>query len=315
MSTKTHYFRIGLFVICTIVILVVGIIWVSLMAFGRKTILLETYIDESVLGLSVGSQVMQRGVEIGRVEKITFVPREYDMVHGGEAFNKYSKYVMVIMAIDTANFPEMPADLNVVRVIVQQWVRSGLRIKLAYQGITGIAYLEADYVDPARFVPMEIEWQPRNIYIPSAPSTLTNFTQAIDTVFQRLDRIDFEGIADSLDKTLTSLSKAVDDVRPAETRKELTGLISEFRQTNKLVQALMNTESREGTSIPEAIERFNKTLKLMDEFVLGQQSEFEEVVANIKRASANLRELTEYAKRYPSQVIFGPAPPRSEVVE
>ena len=34
----------------------------------------------------------------------------------------------------------------------------GFRVRLASQGLTGVAYLEADYLDPERNPPLEIDW-------------------------------------------------------------------------------------------------------------------------------------------------------------
>ena len=51
-------------------------------------------------------------------------------------------------------------------------VEKGLRVRLAPQGITGTSYLEIDYVDPAQPL-LPIDWTPDNVYIPSAPSTVT----------------------------------------------------------------------------------------------------------------------------------------------
>ena len=47
-------------------------------------------------------------------------------------------------------------------------------MRLAPQGITGTSYLEIDYVDPVPPI-LPIDWTPDNIYIPSAPSTVTTF--------------------------------------------------------------------------------------------------------------------------------------------
>ena len=279
---------------------------------------LETYIDESVQGLSIGSPVMQRGVQIGSVKEITFVPNEYPMYYGTEEYGKYGKYVMVIMAIERENFMDLPQDDMVAKTILNRLIEeNGLRLKLAYQGITGVAYVEADYVDPQRYEPMEIGWEPKRTYIPSAPSTLWSFTQSVDTILQKLDSIDFQATATLLDQTLDSINNAVADANIPATRQELVGLFSEIRETNKFVLMLMDESKGDesAVNIPQTIAQFNKTLKRMDDFVSGQQGEVEEVMANIKRVSANLRELTEYAKKYPSQVLFGSPPSRSEVIK
>ncbi len=55
-------------------------------------------------------------------------------------------------------------------------IEKGLRMRLAPQGITGTSYLEIDYVDPPPPV-LPIDWVPENIYIPSAPSTVTTRRQ------------------------------------------------------------------------------------------------------------------------------------------
>ncbi|MCK5172240.1 MAG: MCE family protein [Planctomycetes bacterium] len=317
MSTKTHHFKLGLFVISTVLMLIAGIIVLSAHLFVQDTLLLETYIDESVQGLSVGSPVMQRGVQIGTVKTITFVPQEYDMYYGTTEFFTYSKYVMVIMAIDRSTFPDMlePDDI---RLITKQWVASGLRLKLSYQGITGIAYVEADYVDdPQRYEPMKITWTPRNLYIPAMPSIFRSFTQSLDGIFETLDGIDFEGLAVTLNETLVSIKQLIAEAQIAETREDLAGLMADLRETNKYVQGLMDKSKgpEGGVSIPDAIAQFDRTLKRMEQFITAQQSEVEEIMANLRMASGNIRGMTETIKRYPSQLLFGDVPEPPEVAK
>lgn len=315
MNRKANYFKIGLFVTITLIILIIGIIVLSAGPLRRNELMMETYIDESVQGLSVGSPVMQRGVQIGRVEKITFVPDEYDMAYGTDEFVQYSKYVVVIMAINRTAFADV--DEERLSEIIQQYIDSGLRLKLAYQGITGIAYIDADYVDAKRYKPMTKTWEPKRLYIPSAQSTLTNFTEAIDTVFQRLDHIDFEQISVQLLDTLNALNKAIDEAQVASLHEELTGLITEIRQTNGVVLGLMDKSKGDmaAANIPDTIAQFNRTLKRLDNLVAGQHSEIEEIMSNLAKTSENLRDLTEYAKKYPSQILLGGPPPESEVVK
>ena len=375
MSTRANYFRIGVFVIAMTVVLVAGIIVLTSGVFGPESLLLETYIDESVYGLNIGSPVMQRGVQIGRVQRITFVPQEYDMPYDTENFSVFSKYVMVIMAVDRESFagatPEFAPE------IVKRWVKDGLRLKLSYQGVTGMAYVEADYMDPEKNPVMQIAWKPKRLYIPAAPSTLTSLTQSVGTAFETLDNINLVGIAESLNETLALLNrafkdadvpamrtealglmadlrkmsktvtglvdksqgdpddpvpvnfvavaqslndalkaaeKAIADARVAEVRTETLELVTQLKRTNEAVQKLMDDKAG-AAGIPQTIARFNNTLKRMDQFVSDQQSEFEDILADIKKATGNLRELTEHAKRYPSQVIFGAPPPHSEVAE
>ena len=317
MSTKANYLKIGVFVICTVIILVAGTIVLSAGVLKRDTLLLETYINESVQGLSVGSPVMRRGVQIGRVKEITFVTHvpEYGQSYGTQGFDTYSKYVMLVMAIDKSTFPPMP-EIEQIRAMVERWVQNGLRLKLSYQGITGIAYVEADF-DMGRYPPMKIGWEPKHIYIPSAPSMFVSFTQSIDRVFQRIDEIKFEELSESLKDTLDSIGTALKDARISKLREDLSGLIADLRETNRVVMGLMDESKGDQSqaSIPETIAQLNTTLEHLDQFMLGQQSELEEIVTNFKRLSANLLELTANLKKYPGQLFLSSPPPKSEVMK
>jgi phospholipid/cholesterol/gamma-HCH transport system substrate-binding protein len=74
---KLSYFKIGVFVISAIVIGVIGVVVLGAGAIFQKRSLIETYIDESVQGLDVGSPVKFRGVPVGRVEQISLTSAEY----------------------------------------------------------------------------------------------------------------------------------------------------------------------------------------------------------------------------------------------
>jgi paraquat-inducible protein B len=216
------------------------------------------------------------------------------------------------MAVDRSNFPLMASD-ETIASIVKGWVRNGLRLKLSYQGITGLSYIEADYVDPERFAEgdLEVTWTPKNIYIPAAPSLFKNLTQSIDLILQELNTIDFPGIAGSLTTTFSTVEDAVKGAEIPELRQEVVGLMADLRETNRLVVAMMDkTKSENGVNIPETIAQVNKTLKRLDKFVSTQQSEVEDILLNIRRTTDNLREFTENLKKHPASIIAGPpAPP------
>ncbi len=312
MSTKANYFKIGVFMIAVFAILAVGIIILSAGALTRDTLLLETYIDESVQGLSVGSSVYHRGVRIGTVKQITFLPMGYPdkMKYGSEAYEKYSRYVLVIMAVDRSKFPQ-DADDEVIWRIINGWVARGLRLKISYQGITGISYIEADYIDPERYADMELEitWEPMNVYIPATPSLYKNLTDSIDSILRTLNTIKFEEIAASLATTLKTLDKAVSDAQIPKIRAELVGLVADLRVTNEFVVGMLDkSKSPDGVNIPETIAQLDMTLRRLDKFAVAQKSEMGGITSNIRQITANLRDFTEKLKRYPGLVVGGPPP-------
>jgi phospholipid/cholesterol/gamma-HCH transport system substrate-binding protein len=79
MSIKANFFKIGLFVIFTCTLFMVGVVFWGAEAFNQEKYYAETYTDESVQGLTVGSQVFTRGVQIGEVAEIAFVSAIYDI--------------------------------------------------------------------------------------------------------------------------------------------------------------------------------------------------------------------------------------------
>src|ERR1044071_9832732 len=71
------YFKVGVFIITATVLFVTGIVLLGGGAFLKKKNTIETYIDESVQGLDVGSAVKFRGVPVGQVDQITLTSVEY----------------------------------------------------------------------------------------------------------------------------------------------------------------------------------------------------------------------------------------------
>ncbi len=66
-------------------------------------------------------------------------------------------------SVDTRRVGEGPS--------VDDAIRLGLRARIAAAGITGVYYVELDFVDPERFPAMGVPWEPRHTYIPAIPST------------------------------------------------------------------------------------------------------------------------------------------------
>jgi len=133
-------------------------------------------------------------------------------------------------------------------------VDKGLRLRLAPQGITGTSYLEMDYIDPPPPV-LQIFWTPRNVYIPSAPSTVTAIVNAAQDIMEKLHRVDFEATVDKInrllvttndrvasfdtkaltqraEKTLSKLDATLDGLQAKKVSDEATALLAELRASN-----------------------------------------------------------------------------------
>ncbi len=329
MSAKANYFKIGIFVISAAIITIIAIVFLGAGAIFKKKLIVETFIDGSVQGLDVGSPLKLRGVKLGNVEKITFVSEEYDFDRNSKEYFTYGHYICVKSAIEPSE--EMTEKEK--RLFIEKMIKNGLRIRLASQGITGMAYLEADFLDTKEYPPMKITWEPHDFYVPSVPSTITEFKESIDQILSKLEEINVQGITNSLEHILVSVNKVLDDARTANLTKQTGNLLAELRETNKRLGPLLSDASATMATIrritgdtekpmtqsltalgelPDIITQLKSTLRQFRYFVSGEEQNVAVSTENVRLITENLRDLTENAKRYPSQSLFGNPPPHSQ---
>jgi len=229
MSIKPNYFKIGVFVILACVLLVAAIVFFGSGLFSEDKIYLETYFDGSVSGLDIGAPVELRGVRMGQVEKITFAQREYEIELGSEDYFNYGNYVMVLASLDVAH---LPVDLTLEGRIknARQLTERGFRLRLASSLLTGKAYLQGDYLDPERYPVLEVPWEPKNIYISSAPGELSTMKQSIDGILARLEQVDTEKIGDLIEQILVSVNRAIEDANIPEISSKMKSLLADADQ-------------------------------------------------------------------------------------
>ncbi len=316
MSKQPNYFWIGLFVLGVLVLIVGGIVAVSADSMGGDAILMETYLNESVMGLSVGSELTHRGVPIGRIERITFVPTEYPMVVGSRDLERFGRYVMVVVAVDPKKVPTLGDAPELFRAMMEEQVQQGLRLKLSFQGITGMAVLETDYITIDRTSDLAINWEPKYIYIPSTPSLITSFTQAVDNVFRRLEKIDFEAVVTHIDDNLVTLEQTLQDLQMDEIRQTLITFVEDLSETNQQVQdVLTKAEGLADTEITQALEEFTSTLVRIERLVAFHEPDVDKILIDIRLIAANLKRLSESLKSDPAKLLLSAPPTRSEVVK
>lgn len=358
MSQKANYLIIGAFMIGAITLLAAAVIVLGAGALFRTTIAMETYINESVQGLEVGSPVKYRGVLIGNVDMIDFVRNVCSLPSGAPIEDDRRRYVYVRARIEPKKLgPRIARTQAEVNALAAR----GLRVRLASQGITGVAYLELDYVDPARNPPLDIEWEPSNLYLPSAPSTFMRFTDAVDTILRQvqsldvetlsrragdlltaaketLDSADVKGVSqevrrlegslarllderigplvDHADQLVAKLDRTTDDANVKALSGEAMAIASELRGTNRTAQELLRGMSQtvanvDGTTGQLATQA-GHVMKRLDRLLVTREQDLAAVLDNVRLITEHLKGLSGDAQRYPSQVLFGEPPTRTE---
>ncbi len=275
MSAEARYFRVGLFVFSGALLIGACAVVLGGQDLFKQEILLETYFDESVAGLEVGSPVKLRGVKVGTVSRIDFVGDYYDM-DPEKAASKRNRIVVLMKIVTGEEGVDAPESRQARQRRMQANIEEGLRLRLVSNLVTGIKSIEADILSPEDNPPMEITWTPRNLYIPSAPSAMAALTSAAERIFSRLENVEVDKVVENLDRLIVSLTALVGDSRGA-------------------VQEVKGTVMR--------------TRRILD----GSQYDLHAALENLRVTSENLREVSETAREYPSLLLLGGAPAPSEV--
>jgi len=347
MSLKANYFKLGLFVIGAVI---AGVILLVVIGSGRwfaPKLTIETYFNESVQGLDIGSKLKYRGVSIGDITRIGFTYNKYEL---DKPMTQRARYVLVEAQIEPRLLGGRAAAGDLTQPdAARMEVERGLRIRLAPQGITGTNYLEIDYVDPPPPL-LAIYWKPENIYIPSSRSTVTQFVNFAEEIIDRLHKLDIEGTLanlnrlmtttnsrmESLDtkalsdrsvRTLAKIESTLDSIEAKKLSDEGVALLAELRASNADLKSLLAKPSlqklpddseaamariKELVSDPKlakSLANLERTMTRMDRLLGGGETDLASSIENLRQITDNLRDLTEESKRYPASLIFG-APPR-----
>jgi paraquat-inducible protein B len=345
MTTKVNYYKLGIFVLGSTILAIILLVALGAGQLFQRKIMLETYFNESVQGLSIGSKVKYRGVVIGEVSRITFTFAKYEK-NLPPAQRK--RYVLVEAAMQQDLLTHDTRFGTDDRAFKEE-VAKGLRIRLAFQGLTGASYLEIDYIDPVLNTPLPITWQPTYSYIPSTPSTTAQFMKSFELVFDRLQALDIEDTIANWNRLIVATTKRVEAVDTAQISsrinrvlsrldqvplealgKDAAILVAQLKEVSSGLKALINDPAAteppgdiniivkkvrntlESPAFNHALHNLERSLQRIDRITAGSELDIRATLENLQHITANLRDLTETAKHYPASVLFGEPPPKLE---
>ncbi|HET7909120.1 MAG TPA: MlaD family protein, partial [Nitrospira sp.] len=238
MSQQAHYFKIGLFVVGATAVAIAGIIILGAGKWFEKSAMVETYFYESVQGLEVGAPVRLRGVRVGRVESIRLAREEYGVIFDPKTDSfPYRGLVVVRMSVRPSVAVHLREDDEA--MMMKKAVDAGFRFRLASQGITGVLYIESDFLDPERYPPIQIAWTPTTPYIPSAPSTITELGADLRSITRKLDQVDIDKMAKDLDTMITSVTRLVNEVQDQQLGAEAKQVMAELRESVQVARRVL----------------------------------------------------------------------------
>ncbi|MBI9079042.1 MAG: MCE family protein [Pseudodesulfovibrio sp.] len=283
MIRKHDYFKLGLFIILGTCMLMAVIIILGAGRYFETTYQVETYFDESINGLAIGSPVKLRGVNIGRVSAIDFISNKYD-----EANKSDSRYVYVECEINPELFKNMTLDSF--NAGITREIARGLRVRPTSLGLTGQLFLNFVYTDLESSPNLKINWTPENVYIPSVPSTMSRVETAITTISNTLNGLKQEDIAGII-KDIRSIVSSIDGFMKTKGGQEagnrILGVLEEARlvlhRTNQILADPATEQLIPQTA--QTITGINRIINNSEDNIIAAAREAKNAMASFKQAS------------------------------
>jgi paraquat-inducible protein B len=333
MGEQGVYLRIGLLLLGALGLLIGLVIFLS---GGRLSegVPFETYFRESVQGLDVGAPVKFRGVTLGRVTTIGLVSAEYGRGQVIEPADVSFRLVFVRFVIDPQRVGRLPDTARA--------VQTGLRAKVAPQGLTGTSYIELDFVPPGQYPPLELPWTPHAEYIPSMPSSLSQVQDQAQQLLARLNSVDFATLAQGLTGLLVEVRAELKDgelhaaigdagsllesLREQLRAADLPALAVDLKHTSEAVRETAGSKetrslianaasaadklSAAATKLPALLAALDATARRADNGTADVQQSLGPLLRDLRATVGNLRDTSEALRQYPAQVLLGGPPPR-----
>jgi len=328
MNKKISPTLIGAFVVGAFALLVIAVIAFGSGQLFRKAREFVLYFDGTVNGLHIGAPVKFKGVEIGSVKNILL---QLDQ-------NMQVNKIPVIIEIDLKKMTSRGASDAVAveqEVFQRAIVERGLRGQLQTESlVTGVLYIALDFFPGT---PINLVQQPNgdNKYpeIPTIPTEFEQAKDAISRIIEKLEEIDFKGLAKSLTETINGVNRTLNSPEVESVLRSLA------RVMPKVDEAVVNIRNLAGTTddkvkilsadlqhtsgdarlalkqAGDALKQTEETMKRAEAAVNNIETltepdsrvsyELEKSLREVSAAARSLRLLADFIERDPRALIFG----------
>lgn len=291
-NSNPNYFRLGVFVLAAIGVLVAVILIFGSGKFFKKSFYLETYIKQSVTGLDSGAAVRFRGVKIGQVTTIGLTGDTYEK---NLPFENRRQYVVVRMKIFGDEVTE--DQLN-------HFIKDNLRARVKSMGITGVNYIELDFVTSATDYPsLPYNWQPEYPVLPSMPNQTDEIISGIQKFIDSANQMSIDSTQKKVDEVLTSLNTMmIGDGKGNE------GFIRSVKELNVLLARIAKVTDKDELNI--LMRELVGAVTSLRQTITSAQGDTASTLENLKQTSENLNELSRIASQSPASLLWAEPPPK-----
>lgn len=310
-SNKKLHFTVGISVLIAIGILIVLLCTVFTPNFFRPQTIIETYFTDSINGLSPGSAVKFKGVDIGKVTEISLSSEAYPD-HHINLFSPSKSVAVVRMQVylDGKELAKQAPEL----------IQEGLRVQTELSGLTGTLYLALNFLDPKLYPPQteSFPWKPKHTYIPSTISLTNEILYNVENFFATLQSVKSEvaktSSADpekqkSALEVMTELNNTLSSIDPKKLQTLLTNAENylstsqsvlnkvDVQTINSLLRQLTDTTARlnqtaKGINSSELISQINSTVGGANKTLTVDRYAIRELILRVKDITESLRTVT-----------------------
>lgn len=278
MAKQVNKAVIGGFVVSVIVMLIGGVFLLSGGEMFKKKLKYVMFFEQSIKGLSKGSPLVFKGVEVGSVSNIVI---DYDI-------DKAKINIPVIVEFDpslVAMKGKPSRNQQELHQRLTSMIEHGLRARLGLQSIvTGQLMIELDFFPntPVRLIGLKSDY-------PEIPTIPSSFEQ----LAQQLKELHIDKIVENLAEITASIKKVTDDSRINDivtnadaASKKLNSLISDLdSRANKLLDNLVVASSDAHELMVDA----RKTVKDADGQIQPLSDKAQDALVSAKRAMDEAR--------------------------
>lgn len=294
MEEKVNFVVVGVFVLALTAALIGGVLWLSGSKSYRASYdIYQTYMQDSVAGLNLNAPVRYRGVEVGRVQRITLAPGNVEQVQ-------------LTLAIERG----IPVKVDTIAI-------------LQMQGLTGIAYVELTG-GGRNSPPLQAQADESHPVIKSGPSLMTRLDSAVTTLLINLNRTseNLNAVLDEnnrrvvkstladlavLSRTLAARSGTIDAslADAAHTLKNASRLSDELPQLVQRVQRSAEAFDRMSNELTHAGARASGTLDSAQQFSTSTLPEVHQLVLELRDLTASLSHVSDQLEQNPAVLLRG----------
>jgi len=312
MENKVNLSVVGAFVIVLTVAMIAGVLWLASGMYSRKAYdTYETYLTESVSGLTLNSTVRYRGVEVGRVRRIELAPGNVEQVR-------------VTLDIERGT----PVKTDTVAT-------------LQTQGLTGIAFVELRggrrdslplRAEPGQDVPVITSGPSLLDRLETAtPVLMANLARAVDNLNSLLDEANRGALRSTLSdlavltQTLAKRSSTIDAALAGSARTmentarvsaQLPPLVQHFDRTAAALERMATDVSDASASARSTLDSARGTLDAARSTLDGSRAdvaqftgsalpEARQLVAELRSLAATMHRVVDEVERNPGVLLQG----------